>query len=95
MIANLALAAVLSSVLPSTAPHPSCRCPLPSVSSYPPARASSGTGQGKPPLPPSGATLRVDAGGSLYSPQLWQIEEHDRLPAYDWDPYQGNPKAKL
>ena len=44
---------------------------------------------------PSGATLRVDAGGSLYSPQLWQIDEHDRLPAYDWDPYQGKPKAKL
>ena len=21
----------------------------------------------------SGATLRVDAGGSLYSPQLWQV----------------------
>ena len=35
----------------------------------------------------SGATLRVDAGGSLYSPQLWQIPEHEKLPAYDWDPY--------
>jgi len=40
----------------------------------------------------SGATLRVDAGGSLHSPQLWQIDEHDKLPAYNWDPYS---KSKL
>jgi len=43
----------------------------------------------------SGATLRVDAGGSLYSPQLWQIDEHDKLPAYSWDPYDGVPSSKL
>jgi len=41
----------------------------------------------------SGATLRVDAGGSLYSPQLWQIEDHDKIPEYRWDPY--NDKSKL
>jgi len=39
----------------------------------------------------SGATLRVDAGGSLHSPQMWNIEEHDKIPAYSWDPY----KSKL
>ena len=39
----------------------------------------------------SGATLRVDAGGSLYSPQMVQIGEHENLPPYSWDPY----KAKL
>ena len=81
----------------------------------------------------SGATLRVDAGGSLYSPQLWQvksrlvfilqqmkegsnadcshfllwnisvnllidfpqIDEHNKLPAYSWDPYEGVPPSKL
>jgi len=43
----------------------------------------------------SGATLRVDAGGSLYSPQLWQIDEHNKLPAYSWDPYEGVPSSKL
>jgi len=37
----------------------------------------------------SGATLRVDAGGSLYSPQLWQIPEHQNMPEYTWDPYGG------
>jgi len=36
----------------------------------------------------SGATLRVDAGGSLYSPQLWQIDEHEKLPEYNWNPYE-------
>lgn len=35
----------------------------------------------------SGATLRVDAAGSLHSPQLWQVEEHDNMPEYKWDPY--------
>merc|ERR1719270_3250330 len=35
----------------------------------------------------SGATLRVDAGGSLHSPQLWQIPEHDKIPENSWDPY--------
>jgi hypothetical protein len=40
----------------------------------------------------SGATLRVDAGGSLYSPQMWQIDEHQKLPAYTWDPYTTNSK---
>jgi len=39
----------------------------------------------------SGATLRVDAGGSLHSPQMWQIEEHEKIPAYTWNPY----KSKL
>jgi len=39
----------------------------------------------------SGATLRVDAGGSLHSPQMWQIEEHNKIPPYNWDPY----KSKL
>jgi len=39
----------------------------------------------------SGATLRVDAGGSLYSPQMWNIEEHENIAAYSWDPY----KSKL
>jgi len=47
----------------------------------------------------SGATLRVDAGGSLYSPQLWQIPGHQNIPEYSWDPYQGTTgeggKAKL
>eukprot|EP00092_Neocalanus_flemingeri_P009046 GFUD01009737.1.p1 GENE.GFUD01009737.1~~GFUD01009737.1.p1 ORF type:complete len:292 (+),score=88.58 GFUD01009737.1:47-922(+) len=37
----------------------------------------------------SGATLRVDAGGSLYSPQLWEIPEHQKIPEYTWDPYKG------
>jgi len=37
----------------------------------------------------SGATLRVDAGGSLYSPQLWEVPEHQKLPEYTWDPYGG------
>merc|ERR1719193_1441224 len=27
------------------------------------------------------------AGGSLYSPQLWQIPEHQKIPEYSWDPY--------
>ena len=40
----------------------------------------------------SGATLRVDAGGSLYSPQLWQIPEHQKIPEYSWDPYQETDK---
>jgi len=39
----------------------------------------------------SGATLRVDAGGSLHSPQMWQIDEHEKIPAYSWNPY----KSKL
>jgi len=43
----------------------------------------------------SGATLRVDAGGSLYSPQLWQIPEHDKIPEYSWDPYSHISKSKL
>ena len=42
----------------------------------------------------SGATLRVDAGGSLYSPQLWQIPEHDKIPPYSWDPHSSD-KSKL
>merc|ERR1719320_979351 len=47
----------------------------------------------------SGATLRVDAGGSLYSPQLWQIPEHHKIPEYSWDPYletdEEGTKSKL
>ncbi len=44
----------------------------------------------------SGATLRVDAGGSLYSPQLWQIPDHDKIPEYNWDPYyEDENKSKL
>lgn len=35
----------------------------------------------------SGATLRVDAGGSLHSKQLWQIDEHNNIPPYTWNPY--------
>jgi len=34
----------------------------------------------------SGATLRVDAAASLYSPQLKQIQEHDKWPpVHDWE----------
>jgi len=34
----------------------------------------------------SGATLRVDAAASLYSPQLKQISEHDKWPpVHDWE----------
>lgn len=45
----------------------------------------------------SGATLRVDAGSSLHSPQLWEIEEHDKIEEYTWDPYlgPGGGKSKL
>ncbi|CAL4208450.1 unnamed protein product, partial [Meganyctiphanes norvegica] len=50
----------------------------------------------------SGATLRVDAAGSLYSPLLYRISEHDKLPSYDWtyeppqDDAEGeNTKSKL
>ncbi|XP_023320391.1 peroxisomal trans-2-enoyl-CoA reductase isoform X3 [Eurytemora carolleeae] len=39
----------------------------------------------------SGATLRVDGGGSLYSPLMWKIDEHKNIPSYSWDPY----KSKL
>jgi len=42
----------------------------------------------------SGATLRVDAGSSLHSPQMWEVEEHTNLPEYKWDPYSGQ-KSKL
>ncbi|XP_068233205.1 peroxisomal trans-2-enoyl-CoA reductase-like isoform X2 [Palaemon carinicauda] len=54
----------------------------------------------------SGATLKVDGGGSLYSPLIWQIPEHENLPPYKWsfsptgeeeDTEEGSssPKAKL
>jgi len=33
----------------------------------------------------SGETLKVDAAGSLYSPLMWQIPEHSKLPAYKWN----------
>jgi len=36
----------------------------------------------------SGATLRVDAGSSLHSPQLWEVPEHQTI-QYSWDPYEG------
>ncbi|KAG7164644.1 peroxisomal trans-2-enoyl-CoA reductase-like [Homarus americanus] len=32
----------------------------------------------------TGETLKVDGGGSLYSYLMWQIPEHDKLPAYSW-----------
>jgi len=38
----------------------------------------------------SGATLRVDAGGSLHGRQYWSIPEHNNLPKYTWDPYNNN-----
>jgi len=37
----------------------------------------------------SGATLRVDAGSSLHSPQLWEVPEHQTIPEYSWEPYEG------
>eukprot|EP00088_Acartia_fossae_P033118 TRINITY_DN3389_c0_g1_i5.p1 TRINITY_DN3389_c0_g1~~TRINITY_DN3389_c0_g1_i5.p1 ORF type:complete len:205 (+),score=41.96 TRINITY_DN3389_c0_g1_i5:280-894(+) len=43
----------------------------------------------------SGATLRVDAGGSLHSKQLWHIDDHENTPTYSWDPYADLPKSKL
>ncbi|XP_064106121.1 peroxisomal trans-2-enoyl-CoA reductase-like isoform X4 [Macrobrachium nipponense] len=54
----------------------------------------------------SGATLKVDGGGSLYSPLIWQIPEHENLPAYKWtysptveedsaEEESASPKAKL
>jgi len=47
----------------------------------------------------SGATLRVDAGSSLHSPQMWQIDEHEKMPEYNWNPYDGKEedggKSKL
>ncbi|XP_066967680.1 peroxisomal trans-2-enoyl-CoA reductase-like isoform X2 [Macrobrachium rosenbergii] len=54
----------------------------------------------------SGATLRVDGGGSLYSPLIWQIPEHENLPAYKWtysptpeedtaEEESSSPKAKM
>lgn len=36
----------------------------------------------------SGATLRIDAGGSLHQPQMWQIPDHNKLPEYSWNPYE-------
>jgi len=38
----------------------------------------------------SGATLCVDAGGSLHAPQLWQVPDHQQIPEYSWDPYQND-----
>merc|ERR1711874_210613 len=45
----------------------------------------------------SGATLRVDAGSSLHSPQLWEIPEHSQIEEYSWNPYKdlGGEKSKL
>ena len=37
----------------------------------------------------TGTTLTVDGGSSLYSPPLVQIDEHDKMPPYEW-----NPKSK-
>ena len=34
----------------------------------------------------------MDAGGSLHSPQLWEIPDHHNIPAYDWDPYSDKDK---
>ena len=38
----------------------------------------------------SGATLCVDAGGSLHAPQLWEVPDHQQIPEYSWDPYQND-----
>lgn len=44
----------------------------------------------------SGATLRVDAAGSLYSPQMLEIHEHDKWPtAHDWDYTPPCPEGDL
>ena len=46
----------------------------------------------------TGATLRVDAAGSLYSRMMVRISEHDKLPAYKWndaDLEEELPKSKL
>lgn len=32
----------------------------------------------------TGASLKIDGGGSLYSHLYWIIPEHDQLPAYEW-----------
>lgn len=44
----------------------------------------------------NGATLRVDAGSSLYSPQLYHISDHNKMPEYKWQDI-GNdaPKSNL
>ncbi|XP_059094057.1 peroxisomal trans-2-enoyl-CoA reductase-like [Tigriopus californicus] len=42
----------------------------------------------------NGATLRVDAGGSLYSKLMKVIPEHSKMPAYKWQE-DGTPASKL
>jgi len=34
----------------------------------------------------TGTTLNVDGGSSLYSPPLVPVEDHDKMPAYEWTP---------
>ncbi|KAK3891451.1 hypothetical protein Pcinc_004654 [Petrolisthes cinctipes] len=49
----------------------------------------------------TGETLKVDGGSSLYSYLMWQIPEHNKLPAYSWtnktptDEEEDPPKSKL
>jgi len=44
----------------------------------------------------NGATLRVDAGSSLHSPQLYPISDHNNMPEYRWqDTDSDPPKSKL
>lgn len=38
----------------------------------------------------TGSTLTVDGGSTLYSPPMVQVDEHNKIPAYDW-----TPKSKL
>jgi len=33
----------------------------------------------------TGSAINVDGGSSLYSFLFWEIPDHDKLPAYDWD----------
>ncbi|CAG7831555.1 unnamed protein product [Allacma fusca] len=34
----------------------------------------------------SGTTIKVDCGSSLYTRLMWNIDNHDKLPAYQWIP---------
>ncbi|XP_071518105.1 peroxisomal trans-2-enoyl-CoA reductase-like isoform X3 [Panulirus ornatus] len=42
----------------------------------------------------TGETLKVDGGGSLYSPLFWQVQEHKKLPAHTWT-YKIQMKMKM
>merc|ERR1719266_2672918 len=44
----------------------------------------------------TGATLRVDAGSSLYSQQMYHISDHNKMPEYKWqDELDDTNKSKL